>query len=200
MSKPCSKSLALRLQIAICVFASVLEKFPRPEVALLRIKESMRPTALNQTAFRVPALLAVLALCVWPMLQPPCCCAASVSDNATVTSGCCASVDTAAASCCQSKTTADSKITKASSSTSNCHCEWTSQCDCEVRSTLTDSWVSSRVLTVDDQPVTFSMPIGLLEDLQYPLPSRRLDRQSDTSWQTALTSRDRCVLLCRWLN
>ncbi|CAD74528.1 hypothetical protein-signal peptide and transmembrane prediction [Rhodopirellula baltica SH 1] len=177
----------------------MFEDFPRPDLGLLRITELMRPTAFNQTVLRVPALLAVLALCVWPMLQPPCCCAASVSDNATVASGCCASVETPAASCCKSTTTAGPE-TQTSSSKTSCHCEWTSQCDCEVRSTLTDSWVSSRVLTVDDQPVTFGMPIGLLEDLQYPLPSRLLDRQLDTSWQTALTSRDRCVLLCRWLN
>ncbi|KLU03969.1 putative signal peptide and transmembrane protein [Rhodopirellula islandica] len=56
------------------------------------------------------------------------------------------------------------------------------------------------MLTVDDQPVAFSMPIGLLEDFLAPLPSPTLDRQPETSWQSAVTSRDRCVLLCRWLN
>ncbi|WDQ19201.1 hypothetical protein [Rhodopirellula sp. P2] len=60
--------------------------------------------------------------------------------------------------------------------------------------------MSSRVLTVDDQPVAFSMPIGLREDSLHSVPSPTLGWQSDSSWHSVVTSRDRCVLLCRWLN
>ncbi|MEP5991133.1 hypothetical protein, partial [Rhodopirellula bahusiensis] len=60
--------------------------------------------------------------------------------------------------------------------------------------------VSSRVLTVDDQPVALNVPIGLIEDLLLPSLTHSMDWRPSSSLQIAATSQDRCALLCRWLN
>ncbi|EMI55054.1 signal peptide protein [Rhodopirellula sallentina SM41] len=128
----------------------------------------------------------------------PTCCHASGNSQATTAPR---------AHCCQSsasrhagKTSSNDSRHLSEKQIKPCDCFDQSQCDCEIRAELTDGWISSRVINSDDQTVVADMPIGLLAGWMIPPPNQLTVRQFAPSRSSALTSKDHCALLCRWLN
>lgn len=167
----------------------------------------MVPTALKRSLLRLPVLLAVFAICSWPIFQPPCCCAASSADSVRCCTIPSADQPVTASSCCQSSTpaccqtsTADSQPSGIANPHDACDCVYQSNCDCEVRSELTDAWVSSRVDSSEDQTLVASVPIGMWVDSFSRMPDRRNTWHPAPAATLVASAKDQCAMLCRWLN
>lgn len=148
------------------------------------------------------AVLAIVAICVWPVWADTCCCRAAAAFE----------IASDLPSCCQ--TTAnrdfankDSSRASDSGCSSDEHVECATcdgvkhECPCEVRTQNLDRWVGTRSVPADspESGRSGSWSAGL-SDFGLPSSVPTTSFFAGNGQLFSITSADRCALLCRWLN
>ncbi|TWT92145.1 hypothetical protein Pla100_46810 [Neorhodopirellula pilleata] len=143
------------------------------------------------------AILASLAICVWPVWAGTCCCRASAASQ----------IASDLPPCCQATHSDAQASVSDPACCSLAHVECSTcdgvkhECPCEVRDQNLDRWVGTRVLP-DEAPELGQDSVGLTGQADFELPSlvppSFLLAYDDQPF--SLSAIDRCALLCRWLN
>ena len=159
------------------------------------IKNRIRP-ATGSLRFGA-AVLAIVAICVWPVWADTYCCRAATG------------VEIAAdrPTCCQVTKTDDRSHLSNAGYCSLEHVECATcdgvkhECPCEVRAQNLDRWVGTRLVPVNSSEPdrSGSWSAGLPD---FPVPSLvpKPILLAHNGPLFSITSADRCALLCRWLN